>query len=702
MGRFSLDIDSIGSIKDVNIVGFDFGDGDIEVAGMNTNGEIVLSVISKGATEAESRPNVIAASADRGGKVHWIEGAKKRAGGNDVFYCNFKRSPKSPEFEAKYLTEAESGKNVRSLYTYGELMALAFAEQVNTVMELNKSRNWNMNKPTLLYVGCPAGTSDKNNEWHGTEEQYADFLFKALCEYADKNPDSALGKYKENEQLPIDLMIVPESNAAIAFELSKTYGSIPKAAGTIVILIDLGSSTTDFCFVSDNELVEELSYSRNLGGGSFEENMLKLILDPADGSTPPDITGNRSGEKVELRMLKEEFYKKGGKTQVYETGEYSRNINRDFMGHAVTKMPITIRGSFAAGIPTVKHDSLNAAYRSVFEEYKTKCKEYLGNAKPDLICVTGGVSGAQWVVDLVKEVFKTAPADPEKPHASVALGLAMAAKTELQKEIMIGEIMENIKARFDKNSIEQFRIVRENERNGEEVFRMSGSDCYFGLRNTLTDAFFKMDYELADKTMKAWADNGKVESLDDWHRAYEKESSADAKVAFTEQLTSWWNENEFSDDIDYILQEAFIKHFGEANGEFTYSIDNKTITDGFAGLLVPRFYLKDPLKYCNYGATSPINRTIARYPDKTKWHFLLPVISKKSCYQKFEQQRPYLKSQLIGYYENALDTGTGISQSHLIEGKTPMDYLFSGLYASLEEEVRKYAAYLTKYFHSEN
>lgn len=702
----------------VNLLAVDFGDGDIDVAGKLPEGNIGLFRLDD--NQSERRANVIAASSTlERHMVEWIESPEARSGEGDVFYCNFKCSPRSGKFNSAYTIQVEvetvdeEGQRVTELrnrpcsYQNGELMGLAFAKQVDTILSRNSEVSyWKMDKPTVLYVGCPAGTRDPSSEWYGTEEEYGEFLLRALEQYADDNPESCLRQYRDhaliktcdplvNCRLPIDLRVAPESNAAVAYEMNKRYGQ-QLNKGRIIILIDLGSSTTDFAYVNDGKLVDSLSYSRNLGGGMFEEIMLKLIQEKVH----PDFMSSTSNERIWLRFEKEEFYKKNKTstyTMTYKNGdEHEFYINKAFMEEVVNDVPVTVPGSLASGLDDLQCDSLKDAYRRVFKEYKKRIGEDknskrtqmpagdvfslfakdLGNT-PDMIVVTGGVSKVGWVMGLIKDIFGVEPKKSQMPHASVAFGLGFVAETELKKEILIREIMWEIK----------------------KMLGSGDGKIFTELRDRIADICLNKDFEVINSTMEEWAANPEPQSIAEWYAAYRNRNNyyQDKERAVGEDLDAWWKESGLLPKLDQLLKDKFIEIFEDANGDFDFKIRGTDLLTKLHNVISVRWIYFNPQEYF---------KTVfsGKFKDiDLKRESTVGRKSKRACYRQYKKNEDRIKRNWRLNYRRMLSEGyVGDNKpKELIDDMPAMQHIYDTIYSSLEDEVYRYAEYLTNFFYSE-
>ena len=299
-------------------------------------------------------------------------------------------------FKSRFLTDPASAADIRSfaagvlgeLYGAGELVR---------------------GEDCRFYVGCPAGW-DKN-----AREEY-----RAIFERAGYPP----------------VKIVSESRAAMVSacqskHLQVGYDILSKS----VLVVDIGSSTTDFAYILGGREVEMRTGGEvSLGGGVMDEILLEACIEDArDAKEIRKVFAESEAWKTycefKARRLKEKYFADEAYWAEHECTEtvlirYRRTL----------RLPLRMDADMARrlleqGTPRLQGKS----FRMVFTDALSQVREQTGARKPELLFLTGGVSKLShiraWCRETFPEAVVIAGAEPE---FSVSRGLAWSGRIDEQ------------------------------------------------------------------------------------------------------------------------------------------------------------------------------------------------------------------------------------------------------------------------------
>ncbi len=253
-----------------------------------------------------------------------------------------------------------------------------------------------------FYIGCPAGW-DK-----AAREEY-----RGIFESAGYPP----------------LKIVSESRAALVSacrsrHLQVGYDILSKP----VLVVDIGSSTTDFAYIMSGKEVElKTGGEVALGGGIMDEILLEEAV---EASPDPERIRRIFAEneawrtycEFAARRLKEKYY---SDVEYWQNEPLTQTINiRTQLIPA--RLKLTMSPAIADKLLNKKADRLGGrSFRRVFTDSLKQVRENISDRQPELIFMTGGVSRMQELRQWCREVFPEAVVIcGSEPEYSVAKGLA--------------------------------------------------------------------------------------------------------------------------------------------------------------------------------------------------------------------------------------------------------------------------------------
>lgn len=373
----------------MKILGFDLGDGESCVTILDEDSTVEPRILPM-----QGRASLISAVGMKNGAVVIGEEASVLTGAQSV----------QVRFKSRYLTDEAAQTAVR-----------AFAQGV--MAELTRSDPLLMAQVSATVVGCPAGWGE------GRRSRYA-----ALMESAG---------------FP-NVSIVPEPRAAFLYARHARGVRIdPTLMKKSAMVIDIGSSTTDFAYIVDGRQ-QNLSVfgDTNLGGGLIDT----LLLDEAIERSPDaealrrvmaESPAWRSYCELEARRLKERYFLSEEKWMERALTSslivcYDETLTLDLAASgpimaALVEKPIAQLGgrSFVGCL----RDALRTAVLAS------------GECPPQVVLLTGGASRMAFFQTACRAAFEgSAVVLCPEPECSIARGLAYAGRVDTQLAVFRQEI----------------------------------------------------------------------------------------------------------------------------------------------------------------------------------------------------------------------------------------------------------------------
>jgi len=323
-----------------------------------------------------------------------------------------------------------------------------------------------------FYVGCPSGWTN------GEREEYQQLLKESGIEL---------------------LSVVPESRAAMmqAREAGKLdYGELKSA----ILIIDIGSSTTDFTLVKSLSEVP-LDFGRNSLGASLIDKAIfartlanheqKPVLEEVFEKYPH----HRFRCELQCRRAKEDYF---SNKQLYSDPQsFARgfeSITPQIYFIPQVNQPI-MEEVLNRPLPELEHKSWVQAFREAVSEAKYKLKTQ--GIVPKVVLMTGGASRMQFTRQICEEFFvepetQVRP-DPE-PERCIAMGLARVGRWERRAAAFKEEVnklceSQKLKALVEKQIPELVKLLSEPLTHGllENAVKPSLRDWQKNQIKTLAD-----------------------------------------------------------------------------------------------------------------------------------------------------------------------------------------------------------------------
>lgn len=298
-------------------------------------------------------------------------------------------------FKSRFLTDRSSAADVKS-----------FAAGV--LGELYGNGDLIKNEDCSFYIGCPAG-------WNKNAREH----YREIFESAGYPPAK----------------IISESRAAMVSACQSKHLQVGvDILSKPVLVVDIGSSTTDFAYIMGGKEVEmQTAGEVVLGGGIMDEILLDNAVESAGLSRKKIKSVFEASDawknyaEFAARRLKEKYF---SDEEYWATHECKESIVLHY--DRPVKLTLRMNSDIAKQLVTKKTQSLGGrSWKEVFISSLKDVKENISGQQPELIFLTGGVSKLEAIRDWCSEVFPDsviiAASDPE---FSVARGLAYCGRID--------------------------------------------------------------------------------------------------------------------------------------------------------------------------------------------------------------------------------------------------------------------------------
>jgi len=298
-------------------------------------------------------------------------------------------------FKSRFLVDPESTKDVTS-----------FASGV--LGELYLSGQLIQGEDCCFYIGCPAG-------W----DRVAREEYRMIFEKTGYPPAK----------------IISESRAALVSacqskHLQVGYDILNKP----VLVVDIGSSTTDFAYIMGGREVElKTGGEVFLGGGIMDEILLEESVKLSSNEKKIRKIFEESDPwhsycDFAARKLKEKYF---SDQEYWKENECTQSVSIH-QGMMPVRLVLKMNEQIADKLLNKKVERLdNKSFREVFLESLKQAKEAITDKQPELIFLTGGVSKMPVIREWCRQVFPDAVViSSGEPQFSVASGLSWCGKID--------------------------------------------------------------------------------------------------------------------------------------------------------------------------------------------------------------------------------------------------------------------------------
>ena len=454
--------------------GFDLGDAESAIAKLDRTKDTSPEIL----TIQEAKSFITAYALSKDGKLIIGEGACYEP----------QATTRKLRFKSRFLTSSDAARDIRS-----------FAGGV--LGELYLNGDLIRGEDHCFYIGCPAGWGK------GTREEYREI-------------------FQEVGYPPAK--IISESRAALVSACQSKHLQVGyDILSRPVLVIDIGSSTTDFAYITSGK-EEELQTGGEvfLGGGIMDEILLEESVSAAlDEKRIRKIFSEseawRTYCEFAARRLKEKYF---SDEEFWEQNECVSSVTIRY-SMIPAKLTLRMNPEIADRLLNKKVDKLDGrSFREVFTDSLVQVRDSIKDKQPELIFLTGGVSRLPAIRDWCSDVFPDAVViRGAEPEFSVASGLALCGKIDEELREFKSEL-EDLKASSVVEDIVQAHIT----------------ELYHSTVEALVDPILK---EVVRPVVERWR-TGSIEKLSDIDSVLQTEIDVylhtdDARAILAKQVSSW-------------------------------------------------------------------------------------------------------------------------------------------------------------------
>jgi hypothetical protein len=408
-------------------VGLDLGDGESSLCWLPTHGRSKARVYTRGTDGAAIVTALGRERLDQGAYRYVIGEAAVLAKNVLHFSVNFKTRP-DPESLA-----------VPEAVQFAQILLTEFF-----------SRHPEVRRDCAVYVGHPTG-------W-------------------DAESVATYRKHFSSMDLPVQL--VAESQSALVHVRDRKAGSRETRGLDRVLVVDVGSSTTDFTFVEDL-IPQNLPVGSDLGCAVIDHDLVKMVREAFAGKEEFTRALDQDGSEEMLRLL----CRRAKEAQFTGTDVRLQELQAGCDTRFVPFINPTLGWLRGVDIPQ-RVARARGGWAERFADVLTEARSQLGAAKPELIVITGGGSRMPVVRELCLEAFPEAAVENDtEPSLSVTWGLASVGR----HRVNVARFRHDIQALKDRPEF-------------EETIRVGLLDAFDQARNTLLARLLeRADNEYADE-----------------------------------------------------------------------------------------------------------------------------------------------------------------------------------------------------------
>lgn len=252
--------------------------------------------------------------------------------------------------------------------------------------------------------------------------------------------------------------VISESRAAMLYARDSGEVDVEADSSTTLLVIDLGSSTTDLTSVW--RLKERpLDFGSQLGAGLLDREILeRLFTTHRDGEELEELAARHRPIKLQLeflcRRVKEDLFRKGSEalradptTSAIATGKFPPGRDGILVTFELSAedMDEVIDTPLAALDGRSWREALRAQMVAAHESFEHP---------PDVVLLTGGASRMHFVTDLAREVFGAHRVHVgTEPEAAIARGLALAGRVSLRTAGFREEVRDLVESKAIENIV---------------------------------------------------------------------------------------------------------------------------------------------------------------------------------------------------------------------------------------------------------
>ena len=324
-------------------------------------------------------------------------------------------------FKSRYLTERADA---------GSLIQMFAREILKTLRSDGRIEDENA---AYFFIGCPSGWPQE------VREEYKKLFVRAGM---------------------VNCEVISESRAAFMFARESGELRVSDELLTLpTLIIDAGSSTTDFTYVADlaeKALVAADFGEVSLGGGLIDRLLLKKNLERSPARSQLEEIFERFPQyearcEFEARRVKEMYFTHARRADAMA----AESAVKIYAGRTPITFDIACSDEDMAqllseGIPALKGMSYEESYRASLVAARDELKQ----DAPQIILLTGGASRMPLIEDLAREIFPGAQVlRGLEPEFAIARGLCYALRIDQATKGFLGDVQKLIASDDMENAV---------------------------------------------------------------------------------------------------------------------------------------------------------------------------------------------------------------------------------------------------------
>lgn len=297
------------------------------------------------------------------------------------------------------------------------------------------------------YVATITNWLIENRKIEGSEKTY----FFVGCPSDWVKDDTTIENYERLlSEAGLGLVtVVPESRAALMHAKESEIITNNELQGSVLVL-DMGSSTTDLTLVEGGSDAKPFDVGCDLGSSLIDKEILRISLESHPKhkelveifSMQPEI---KTRCELQCRKVKEEYFRNPDNYE--EEGEYAPGgVVKSIGGRKDLSFDIDVDGIVMRqilGSPLINFNGALKSWIDVLKEILCEVKE--GGFLPNTLLLTGGASRMDFIKDVCSEVFPEIPIKTDNaPEFCIARGLARWGRVHVRTQSFVAEINETL------------------------------------------------------------------------------------------------------------------------------------------------------------------------------------------------------------------------------------------------------------------
>lgn len=354
-----------------------------------------------------------------------------------------------------------------------------------------------------FFIGCPSGWDQK------TRESYKQHFLNAGIMHCE---------------------VISESRAAFMF--ARESGEISVSDDLLTrptLIIDAGSSTTDFTYVADlsEKSLQVSDFGEvSLGGGLIDKMVLDMNLERSayKAEIMPMLKRYRAYSarcEIEARRVKEMYF-----NQPSLSGSMvCESAVKLYAGHTPITLDISLSDADMKKILTTSVEQLNGqSFEGAYRRSLLQAKKQLKDAPPEVVLLTGGASRMPLMKQIAKEIFPQARVlHGLEPEYAIARGLCHALRIDRKAAAFAEEV---------------HRLIESDDM--EQLVMSRLGNLYEAFSTVLTD--YMID-KIIPQTFMRWR-SGDIQTIEDisteiTDTVYHPNQSAELKQLLAPEIHNW-------------------------------------------------------------------------------------------------------------------------------------------------------------------